>query len=155
MVKFDEDKRFKLVQEELSLKNQELYRSKNLNSQLSIEYDKAVQKIQEFERELSNYRKENHELKRNLSTLIEKFEVDKNYQNDIEKIKLELMLSERNNQDNYLYNNQFWHSSNNANNYSQPFLQQLNQNNQNMVEINQHENSQLKKQNQFVSNNIY
>ena len=54
-------------------------RARNLSEQLSQEYDKAVLKIQDFERELSQYRKENHELKRNIQLIIEKTQYEKNY----------------------------------------------------------------------------
>jgi hypothetical protein len=39
---------------------------------LSEEYDKAVKKISEFEREMSMYRKENHQLKKKIIVLLEK-----------------------------------------------------------------------------------
>lgn len=39
---------------------------------LISEYDACVIKIVEFEREIASYRKENHELKKNNSMLIEK-----------------------------------------------------------------------------------
>ena len=43
---------------------------------------------------MSLYRKENHDLKKNLSNLLEKAEFEKKYRNEIDKIKLDL-LSDR------------------------------------------------------------
>ena len=56
------------------------------NSQLSEEYDNSVKKIQEFERELSEYRKENHELKRKLAIILEREESERIYRQEIEKV---------------------------------------------------------------------
>ena len=57
-----------------------------MNSQLSEEYNMAVNKLQEFEIELSGYRKENHELKKNLSILLEKEENERVYRQELEKV---------------------------------------------------------------------
>jgi hypothetical protein len=47
-----------------------LQKSKMLNHELSVEFDKAVSKIGEFERELNEYRRENHELKKTLGLVL-------------------------------------------------------------------------------------
>ena len=46
----------------------------------------AVNKLQEFEIELSDYRKENHELKKNLAILLEKEENERVYRQELEKV---------------------------------------------------------------------
>ncbi len=46
----------------------------------------AVNKLQEFEIELSGYRKENHELKKNLGILLEKEENERVYRQELEKV---------------------------------------------------------------------
>lgn len=60
------------------------------NSQLSEEYDKSVKKIQEFEKELSEYRKENHELKRKLAIILEREESERIYRQEMEKVSFEI-----------------------------------------------------------------
>lgn len=65
------------LKRELAGKEVELQRSKALNHELSLEFDKSVAKICEFERELSFYRKENHELKKTLSLFVEREQYDR------------------------------------------------------------------------------
>jgi len=45
-----------------------------------------VKKIQEFEQELSEYRKENHELKRKLAIILEREESERLYSQELEKV---------------------------------------------------------------------
>ncbi|EAR98815.2 hypothetical protein TTHERM_00251100 (macronuclear) [Tetrahymena thermophila SB210] len=88
--KAEDDQRIQLLQDELDLKEKELNRSKQLNMKLSEEYDGCVHKIVEFERELAVYRKENHELKRNLSILMEKQQNEKAYKEEVNRVKQDL-----------------------------------------------------------------
>ncbi|KAL4462634.1 hypothetical protein ABPG74_000464 [Tetrahymena malaccensis] len=88
--KAEDDQRIQLLQDELDLKEKELNRSKQLNMKLSEEYDGCVHKIVEFERELAVYRKENHELKRNLSILMEKQQNEKVYKEEVNRVKHDL-----------------------------------------------------------------
>ncbi|KAL4505211.1 hypothetical protein ABPG72_016278 [Tetrahymena utriculariae] len=88
--KAEDDQRIQLLQDELDLKEKELNRSKQLNMKLSEEYDGCVHKVVEFERELAVYRKENHELKRNLSIFIEKQQNEKVYKEEVNRVKQDL-----------------------------------------------------------------
>jgi regulator of replication initiation timing len=45
-----------------------------------VEFDKAVSKIGEFERELNEYRRENHELKKTLGLVLEQEKFHKLHQ---------------------------------------------------------------------------
>ena len=56
---------------ELSEKEGELQKIRKINGDMSLEFDKAVNKIVEFERELNRYRKDNHELKKTLGLVVE------------------------------------------------------------------------------------
>jgi len=46
-----------------------------------------VKKIQEFEMELSEYRKENHELKRKLAIILEREDSERIYRQEMEKVR--------------------------------------------------------------------
>lgn len=45
-----------------------------------------MKRVQELESELSDYRKENHELKRKIASLLEKEETDRLYRQELEKV---------------------------------------------------------------------
>lgn len=45
-----------------------------------------MKRVQELEGELSDYRKENHELKRKIASLLEKEETDRLYRQELEKV---------------------------------------------------------------------
>lgn len=48
------------VQVQLVDRDSELQKYKRLNNELSVEFDKSVGKIVEFEKELNEYRRDNH-----------------------------------------------------------------------------------------------
>ena len=77
---FEANEELEQLKQELVQKEAELQRSKTLNHELSLEFDKSVSKICEFERELSFYRKENHELKKTLSLFVEREQYEKMHQ---------------------------------------------------------------------------
>ncbi|KAL4467862.1 hypothetical protein ABPG74_013197 [Tetrahymena malaccensis] len=55
----------------ISEQEEELKKSRTLNQLLSVEYDTAVKKIKDFEQEIWEYRKENHNLKVKLSNILQ------------------------------------------------------------------------------------
>ncbi|EAR86861.2 hypothetical protein TTHERM_00205190 (macronuclear) [Tetrahymena thermophila SB210] len=106
---------------------EELKKSRTLNQLLSVEYDTAVKKIKEFEQEIWEYRKENHNLKVKLSNILQgkgeliipnqklvKEELDQ-LEKDIFSFKKAQMIKQQNEQQakNYDYKNS---NNNNKNN---------------------------------------
>jgi hypothetical protein len=58
------------LQAELTEKEKELQKTKIMNHELSLEFDRSVSKIGEFEKDLSGYRRENQELKKTLGLVL-------------------------------------------------------------------------------------
>ena len=75
----------KQLEAELAEKDRELQKAKSLNHQLSMEFDKSVNKICEFQRELNNYRVENHELKKTLGLVLQQDKYQKLQQKYMKK----------------------------------------------------------------------